>query len=794
MLTNIGSSLRRWHRRISRAEWIARRLKLSRSHTASVRPGLLLIQIDGLSHREFERALARRRLPFIKRMLRREGYRLHTFYSGIPSTTPAVQAELYYGTKTAVPGFSFLDPRADSIGKMMMPTWANRIEKELAEENEGLLKDGSSWSNIYTGGATQEESHFCGASIGLGDMWRTGKIRNLLLFAVLHFPSFLRLVALLPVEFVLAFYDACRGMWRGQNPLLEIGFIFARVFVCVGLREMVTLGAKVDLARGLPVIHVNYLGYDEQAHRRGPDSRFAHWTLKGIDRAVRHLHRAARRSEGRDYEVWVFSDHGQIHARPFSQIAEGGLEGLVRRHWPGLDAAARSTRNLRRHHRPSHAHFKQKEIDRATLSTFEKSEFAIACLGPVGHIYYKRPLDDEAQDKLIRDLLDGNVPGILRVRGDEVVWITRNAEAVLPDDTSLLRGPPVLCAAIAEDLVRLARQRFSGNLICLGWHPEGRSFTFAEENGSHCGPSPVETQGILIVPPAANHLVNAEIIRPVELRQAALIHLGRAKRPAHRRRQRPKARQLRVVTYNVHYCKGLDGRFAPDRVARILRDLDPDVIALQEIDVGRPRSYGDDQLAYFAKELGLNQLFCPSIVNGAEKYGHGLLSAHPLRLVCQARLPTGGVSVIEPRDGLHAEVTIDGKVISLVTTHLGLNFLERAAQIDRLLENDFLGGIPPDRPALFLGDLNLAPGGKLYRRLTAKWDRVNGHAIFRDVQAHTLDHVAVKTFPSILPVRQLDHIFVTPHFQIHRVHSPANILTRRASDHLPLVADLELEL
>ena len=330
-------------------------------------------------------------------------------------------------------------------------------------------------------------------------------------------------------------------------------------------------------------------------------------------------------------------------------------------------------------------------------------------------------------------------------------------------------------------------------LICLGWHPDGRSFSFAEENGAHCGPSPVETQGFLVVPPASDHLMPADIIRPSRLRNAALVHLGRATRPAHRRRTRAKPTVLRVVTYNVHYCKGLDGRFAPDRIARILRDLDPDIIALQEIDVGRPRSRGDDQLAHLAAELGLNQLFCPSIVNGAEKYGHGLLSAHPLQLVRQARLPTGNVSVIEPRDGLHAKVTLDGREISVITTHLGLNYLERAAQIDRLLDEDFLGGIDPGQPALFLGDLNLSPGGKLYRRLTARWHRVNGHGVFRDVQAHAPGHVALKTFPSFLPVRQLDHIFATPHFDILGVHSPANLLTRRASDHLPLVADLELE-
>jgi endonuclease/exonuclease/phosphatase family metal-dependent hydrolase len=162
-------------------------------------------------------------------------------------------------------------------------------------------------------------------------------------------------------------------------------------------------------------------------------------------------------------------------------------------------------------------------------------------------------------------------------------------------------------------------------------------------------------------------------------------------------------------------------------------------------------------------------------------------------LVSQARLPTGGVPVVEPRDGLHATLTVGDREISVITTHLGLAYAERAAQIDRLHQNDFLGGIPADRPALFLGDLNLAPGGKLYRRLVSRWQSSNGHAAFRDVQAHATDHVAIKTFPSFMPVRQLDHIFVSPHFKIQRVHSPANLLTRRASDHLPLVADLELD-
>ncbi len=799
MLTNIGASLRRWRRRFSRAEWEIGRLRLPRTEAPSHSPGLLLIQIDGLGHDQLQRALERGRMPFVSRLIGREGCRLHTFYSGQPATTPAVQGELYYGVKSAVPAFSFLDPKADSVGVMFDADWAKRIEGELAKKGEGLLAGGSSWSNIYTGGAAQEESHFCGASIGWIDMWRTGKIRNIFLFSFLHFPSFLRLVALLPLEFLISMIDVVRGILRGQSVLRELVFIIGRVFICVGLREMVTLGAKIDLARGLPIIHVNFLGYDEQSHRRGPSSLFAHWTLLGIDRAIRHLHRSARRSEGRDYEVWVFSDHGQVACRPFARKVPGGLEALVDRLWPGLPGDTRSPRpRYRDQQRRSHMPFLRRALrhgpDRSHLTPFEEAEFVVTCMGPVGHIYFKRPLEPADEIALARALLEEGVPGVLlRRKDDKVVWITRDREAVLPDDTSLLRGPPGLRPELARDLAAVARHPCAGNLICLGWQAGGPSYSFADENGAHCGPSPEETQGFLLVPPASSHLLSQEIVRPGELREAALTHLDRVPRPVHRRRKDTHPTRLRVVTYNVHYCKGLDGRFAPDRVARILRELDPDLIALQEIDCGRPRSRGDDQLAYFAAELGLHQLFAPSIVNGSERYGHGLLSTRPLRRVRQARLPTGGVPVVEPRDALYAALEVGGRELAVVSTHLGLAFSERAAQIDCLLSKDFLGGIAHDAPALLLGDLNLTPGGKLYRRLVSRWNQVNGHATFRDVQAHAPGHVAVKTFPSFLPMRQLDHIFATPHFQIHRVYSPANLLTRRASDHLPLVADLELD-
>src|SRR4051812_49307149 len=114
MLARIEAAWWRWRRRFSRNEWAVRGLRLGVTQDAAHSHGVLLIQIDGLGRGQLEKAMARGRMPFLKRLLKR-GHQLHTFYPGLPSSTPAVQAELYYGVRSAVPAFSFLDRRADAI-------------------------------------------------------------------------------------------------------------------------------------------------------------------------------------------------------------------------------------------------------------------------------------------------------------------------------------------------------------------------------------------------------------------------------------------------------------------------------------------------------------------------------------------------------------------------------------------------------------------------------------------------------------------------------------------------------
>src|SRR3954466_4797507 len=153
MFANIEAFIHRTRHRLSRSEWAIKHLGLTPSEGTSEQPGLLLIQIDGFGRVQLERALAAHRMPFLRRLVAREGYEMHTFYPGLPTTTPAVQAELYYGVRSAVPAFSFFDRILKKVGRMWDPEWAKAREAACAAQAEGLLTGGSSWSNIYTGGA-----------------------------------------------------------------------------------------------------------------------------------------------------------------------------------------------------------------------------------------------------------------------------------------------------------------------------------------------------------------------------------------------------------------------------------------------------------------------------------------------------------------------------------------------------------------------------------------------------------------------------------------------------------------
>jgi len=327
MILRLELLARRMRRLISRSEQAIRLLSLSKSEEERLAPGIVMIQVDGLSLSQLQQALKKKKMPFVRRLLKKERYHLHSLYSGLPSSTPAVQAEIFYGVKGAVPAFSFLDKKSGRIVRMFDPDPAAEIERQLEKKGIPLLIGGSAYSDIFTGGA--DESHFCPSSMGWGDLMRAARPFSLLLLLLSNAYSFVRVFILLIVEFALALADCVTGLIDGHNLGKELKFVPTRVGICILLRELVTIGAKIDVARGLPIIHLNFVGYDEQSHRRGPSSLFAHWGLKGIDDSIARIWRAAKRSTRRSYEIWIYSDHGQESSRSYIKEQGRTLEAAV---------------------------------------------------------------------------------------------------------------------------------------------------------------------------------------------------------------------------------------------------------------------------------------------------------------------------------------------------------------------------------------------------------------------------------------------------------------------------------
>jgi endonuclease/exonuclease/phosphatase family metal-dependent hydrolase len=245
----------------------------------------------------------------------------------------------------------------------------------------------------------------------------------------------------------------------------------------------------------------------------------------------------------------------------------------------------------------------------------------------------------------------------------------------------------------------------------------------------------------------------------------------------------------RILTYNVHRCVGTDRKLDVARVADVIAAQEPDIVALQELDVGRMRTGMVDQAHEIAQQLEMTFHFNAAMKVEEELYGDAILTCFPERLIQAAPLPGyGRTSFIEPRGALWIAVDIGGdggeaNWVQIINTHLGLIPREQQAQAVALAGPSWVKHPLCKAPAILLGDFNATAASQVYRCLTR--DLTDARHLAPPPRQPT------STFPSGMPVLRIDHVFVTRDIAITGAFAPYDPLTRAASDHLPLVIDFE---
>ncbi len=226
--------------------------------------------------------------------------------------------------------------------------------------------------------------------------------------------------------------------------------------------------------------------------------------------------------------------------------------------------------------------------------------------------------------------------------------------------------------------------------------------------------------------------------------------------------------RLRIATYNIHAGIGRDGCFDAQRIAEVINELRAEVVALHEVE-----SHGGDlgALGVLAAETGLRALAGPTMLRGEATYGNALLTCCDFSGIERIDL---SVPRREPRGALDVQLQCRGKPLRVVATHLGLSRAERGRQVrllmDRLDPADTM-------PTVLMGDMNeWILWSKPLRQLHQRFGRT----------------VAPATFPAAFPLFALDRLWVRPGSRLVRLYRHVTPLSRIASDHLPLIAEIDL--
>ena len=545
---------------------------------------MLLLHLDGVGRKQLEFAMERGYAPTLRALLERGPYRLSACRAGAPTSTPAFQAGMLYGVDHDIPGYTWYDKRRRREVRMDRAEDARLLERDLRERGQPLLQDGSVYCSIFSGGAPLRRWALSGWNAGLSaedfglealsrsPLWP--QARDVLAAALVHSATAGRIAGALGMDIASGAVETARWVRHIGSMQHEPQFLIHRVLTECLFAEFAANSCVIDIARGTPIVYACFIGYDEYAHRRGPYSRMALLKLWELDRMLGRIIAAAKSLPELNYELYLFSDHGQVATRPAEQVlgeslgehlladgptAGGPSIGFGRAGGGETARAASEARWLRRLAKVlpgvlgsaalGWARHKARALDAAQPAGVRADgPLLVVPAGDIAHLY-----STEVAEPLLEAEVRARHPGLLErcahspaigfalvrsergpvaLRGDRRLELDRPADAL---ELAHVVGHP-LAAVYSRDLLKM---RNAGDVILLGTAapaiedalPAGATrpgaIAFPWEFGSHGGLSPDQLDTFMVHPESMGDGAFAGVVRPQDLHRIFLERSGR---------------------------------------------------------------------------------------------------------------------------------------------------------------------------------------------------------------------------------------------------------------------------
>ena len=477
----------------------------------------LIIQIDGLSRAVLDQALARGHMPFIRRLLRRHGHRVQPMSVGLPTSTPAFQMAAMYGVRPPdIPGFHYYSRERQSDIHFPRKGHAAWVEEKLAGGRRGILRGGSAYGCVFTGGADNSLFTFAKLTQPSG----RGVLAALSPFVVLAWVCAASTLRTL-IELVKVVPHLANPAKRQQSRR----WFVIKIGISVWIRGFFTMATCRDLYAGVPAVYVNYVDYDEAAHAFGPSSRPALVTLARVDRAVRQLWRVVRRVPEHQYDFYILADHGQTPCKPYRELNGGQRfeQWIFDRCLPGSPQGAKRddtgnqglAHGIRSHSKGVAGFFQhflnyvdEDYMRRSDPEAYEKDGIRVISAGPNAFLYCldeKQPCDFDALEKRFPGLAQklSQSPGVgfvLARSSSGPVCFCQGKRYRFPESGSGPFADRADAGSVIQGITDLMAMPSAGDLVIYGTGAAGGNVSFIPEHGSHAGPSAEEMNTFIVRP------------------------------------------------------------------------------------------------------------------------------------------------------------------------------------------------------------------------------------------------------------------------------------------------------